>query len=170
MPYKRITLTHFLLQEQRRLGGSGTFTTLMQDILTACKMIAHEVNRGAMAGNLGVAGTENVQGEEQKKLDVLANDIFMYMNGQGGSYAAMASEELEDVHVVRTSSDGRYLLLFDPLDGSSNIDVNISVGTIFSILRLPTAHPPGRRRRSYSPARSRWRRATRSTARPPCWC
>ncbi len=143
MPYKRITLTHFLLQEQRRLGGSGTFTTLMQDILTACKMIAHEVNRGAMAGNLGVAGTENVQGEEQKKLDVLANDIFMYMNGQGGSYAAMASEELEDVHVVRTSSDGRYLLLFDPLDGSSNIDVNISVGTIFSILRLPDGASPG---------------------------
>jgi fructose-1,6-bisphosphatase I len=137
MSYKRITLTHFLLDEQRRLGRSGTFTTLMQDIIFACKMISHEVNRGALAGNLGKAGSENVQGEEQKKLDVLANDIFLHMNGLGGTYAAMASEELEDVHVVRGVTGGRYLLLFDPLDGSSNIDVNISVGTIFSILRLP---------------------------------
>jgi fructose-1,6-bisphosphatase I len=137
MPYKRITLSHYLIQEQRRLGTSGTFTALLTDILTACKMISHAVNRGALAGNLGVAGSENVQGEEQKKLDVLANDIFLHMNGLGGNYAAMASEELEDVHTVRGNVDGRYLLLFDPLDGSSNIDVNISVGSIFSILRLP---------------------------------
>jgi fructose-1,6-bisphosphatase I len=143
MSYKRITLSHYLMSEQRRLGRSGTFTALMQDILTACKMISHEVNRGAMAGNLGVAGSENVQGEEQKKLDVLANDIFLHMNALGGSYAAMASEELEDVQVVHGSANGRYLLLFDPLDGSSNIDVNISVGTIFSILRLPEGKSPG---------------------------
>jgi fructose-1,6-bisphosphatase I len=137
MPYTRITLTHFLLQEQRRLGTSGAFTSLMTDIITACKMVSHEVNRGALVGNHGVAGSENVQGEEQKKLDVLANDIFLHMNALGGNYAAMASEELEDVHAVKGSADGRYLLLFDPLDGSSNIDVNISVGSIFSILRLP---------------------------------
>jgi fructose-1,6-bisphosphatase I len=137
MPYKRITLTHFLLQEQRRLGRSGAFTALMTDIITACKMVSHEVNRGALVGNHGVAGSENVQGEEQKKLDILANDIFLHMNALGGNYAAMASEELEDVHAVTGSADGRYLLLFDPLDGSSNIDVNISVGSIFSILRLP---------------------------------
>ncbi len=143
MPYTKVTLTHHLLQEQRRLGRSGTFTALMQDILTACKMISNEVNRGAMAGNLGVAGSENVQGEQQKTLDVLANDIFLHMNGLGGNYAAMASEELEDVHVVHGSADGRYLLLFDPLDGSSNVDVNISVGSIFSILRLPDGVAPG---------------------------
>jgi fructose-1,6-bisphosphatase I len=142
MPYKRVTLTHFLLQEQRRLGRSGTFTALMQDIITACKMISHEVNRGALAGNLGVAGSENVQGEEQKKLDVLANDIFLHMNALGGTYAAMASEELEDVHLVTGGAEGKYLLLFDPLDGSSNIDVNISVGSIFSILRLPEGASP----------------------------
>jgi fructose-1,6-bisphosphatase I len=99
-------------------------------------MISNEVNRGAMAGNLGYAGSRNVQGEDQKTLDVLANDIFMHITEQGGNYAAMASEELEDVHAVK-GSDGRYLLLFDPLDGSSNIDVNIAVGSIFSILRLP---------------------------------
>ena len=91
MPYKRMTLSHYLIQEQRRTGGSGAFTRLVTDILTACKMISHEVNRGAMAGNLGMAGSENVQGEEQKKLDVLANDIFMHMNAQSGNYAGMAS-------------------------------------------------------------------------------
>jgi fructose-1,6-bisphosphatase I len=89
-----------------------------------------------MAGNLGLAGARNVQGEEQKTLDVLANDIFLHMNALGGAYAAMASEELEDIHAV-TGAAGKHLLLFDPLDGSSNIDVNISVGSIFSILRLP---------------------------------
>ncbi len=143
MPYSRITLSHYLIQEQRRLGTSGAFTALLTDILTACKMISHEVNRGAMAGNLGLAGSENVQGEEQKKLDVVANDIFLHMNSLGGNYAAMASEELEEIHTVRGNVDGRYLLLFDPLDGSSNIDVNISVGSIFSILRLPEGVDPG---------------------------
>jgi fructose-1,6-bisphosphatase I len=137
MPYHRITMTHFLLEEQRRKGASGSFTALMTDIIFACKMIAHEVNRGALAGNHGLAGSENVQGEDQKKLDVLANDIFMHMNALGGNYAGMASEELEDVHTVKGAAEGKYLLLFDPLDGSSNIDVNISVGSIFSILRLP---------------------------------
>ena len=136
MSYKRVTLSHHLLDEQRRLGGSGSFTALVTDILTACKMISHEVNRGAMAGNLGLAGSENIQGEDQKKLDVIANDIFLHMNGMGGNYAGMASEELDDVQAVHGSS-GRYLLLFDPLDGSSNIDVNISVGSIFSVLALP---------------------------------
>jgi len=137
LPYHRITLTHFLLQDQRRLGGTGSFTGLMTDIIFACKMISREVNQGALAGNLGVAGSENVQGEEQKKLDVLSNEIFLHMNALGGAYAGMASEEMEDVRPVHGAVDGKYLLLFDPLDGSSNIDVNISVGTIFSILRLP---------------------------------
>lgn len=139
---KRTTLSHFLLEEQRRYGGTGIFTALMTDILTACKMVAHEVNRGALVGNLGVAGSENVQGEDQKKLDVIANDIFLYMNSKGGYYAAMASEELEGVSRVENNVIGRYLLLFDPLDGSSNIDVNISVGSIFSILKAPDGVDP----------------------------
>ncbi|MTJ79403.1 MAG: class 1 fructose-bisphosphatase [Telmatospirillum sp.] len=136
MSYKRVTLSQFLMEGQHRYHGSGTFTSLLTDIRTTCKMISHEVNRGAMAGNLGVAGTENVQGEQQKKLDVLANEIFLHMTAQSGNYAAMASEELEDVHTVH-GAHGRYLLLFDPLDGSSNIDINIAVGSIFSILRIP---------------------------------
>jgi fructose-1,6-bisphosphatase I len=141
MTYKRVTLPHFLIQEQRRLGGSGAFTALMTDICSTCKTISNEVSRGAMAGTLGYAGSRNVQGEDQKALDVLANDIFLYMTEQGGNWAGMASEELEDVHISR-GSDGRYLLLFDPLDGSTNIDVNIAVGSIFSILRLPDGADP----------------------------
>ena len=137
MPTRRTTITHFLIEEQRALGQSGHFTGLVNDIVTACKVISHEVNRGALAGNLGLAGTENIQGEDQKKLDVLANDIFMHLNALGGNYAGMASEEIDDVHVVSQGTNGDYLLLFDPLDGSSNIDVNIAVGTIFSILRCP---------------------------------
>ena len=136
MTYRRITLPLFLVQEQRRLGGSGVFTALMTDICTTCKTISNEVNRGAMAGTMGYAGSRNVQGEEQKELDVLANDIFLYMTDQSGNWAGVASEELEDAYISR-GSDGRYLLLFDPLDGSSNIDVNISVGMIFSVLRMP---------------------------------
>lgn len=141
MTYRRITLPLFLVQEQRRLGGSGIFTALMTDICTTCKTISNEVNRGAMAGTMGYAGSKNVQGEEQKELDVLANDIFLYMIDQGGNWAGVASEELEDVHISR-GSDGRYLLLFDPLDGSSNIGINSAVGSIFSILRLPDGADP----------------------------
>jgi len=139
----RITITHFLISEQRRLNRTGHFTTLVSDIVTACKMISHEVNRGALAGNLGLAGSENVQGEDQKKLDVLANDLFMHLNTFGGNYVGMASEEIDDVHVISEGVSNDYLLLFDPLDGSSNIDVNIGVGTIFSVLRAPAGvdHP-----------------------------
>lgn len=141
MTYKRVTLPLFLIQEQRRLGGTGAFTALMTDLCTTCKTISNEVNRGAMAGTMGYAGSRNVQGEDQKALDVLANDIFLYMTEQGGNWAGMASEELEDVYLSR-GSQGHYLLLFDPLDGSSNIDVNIAVGSIFSILRLPPGADP----------------------------
>lgn len=139
------TLTHWLLQEQRQHGGSGVFTQLLDDVVTACKMVSHEISQGALLGNLGAAGAQNVQGEDQKTLDVIANDIFLAMNSQAGHYAAMASEELEDVHVVRGAAEGRYLLLFDPLDGSSNIDVDVSVGSIFSILRLPEGVDPSRK-------------------------
>lgn len=142
MPHNRVTITHYLIEEQRRLGGTGEFTGLVNDIVTACKMISHSVNRGALAGNHGQAGTENVQGEDQKKLDVIADEIFLALNTIGGNYAGMASEENEEILVSSQSPDGKYLLLFDPLDGSSNIDVNISVGTIFSILRRPDGKAP----------------------------
>ncbi len=132
-------LVQFIIEEQRAIAGAtGDFTGLLSDIVTACKRIAHDVNKGALIGVLGSAGSENIQGETQKKLDVITNEIFIESNQWGGHLAAMASEEMEDVYPIPACyPKGKYLLVFDPLDGSSNIDVNISVGTIFSILRAP---------------------------------
>jgi len=132
-------LIQFIIEEQRALpGATGDFTGLISDIVSACKQIAHDVNKGALIGVLGSAGSENVQGETQKKLDVITNEIFLKSNEWGGHLAAMASEEMDDIYPIPAQyPKGKYLLTFDPLDGSSNIDVNISVGTIFSILRCP---------------------------------
>ncbi len=132
------TITQFIIEEQRRTGGSGDFTSVLNDTFTACKSISAAVNKGALVGVLGSAGSENVQGETQKKLDVISNDMMIKANEWGGHLAGMASEEMEEVYPIpERYPRGKYLLVFDPLDGSSNIDVNISVGTIFSILRCP---------------------------------
>ena len=134
-----ITITQFIIEEQRQIAdASGDFTSLLNDIVTACKVISNLVNHGALVGVLGAAGTENVQGEDQKKLDVISNDVFLRSNEWAGHLAAMASEEMDDIYPIPAQyPKGKYLLTFDPLDGSSNIDVNVSVGTIFSILRCP---------------------------------
>ena len=134
------SLVQFIIEEQRALPGkaSGDFTGLISDVIIACKQIAHDVNKGALIGVLGSAGSENVQGETQKKLDIITNEVFIKSTEWGGHLAAMASEEMDDVYPIpKQYPKGKYLLVFDPLDGSSNIDVNISVGTIFSILRAP---------------------------------
>ncbi|WP_455203067.1 class 1 fructose-bisphosphatase [Kaarinaea lacus] len=133
------TVTQFISEEQRRVGGAtGDFTALLNDIVTACKYISNAVNQGALVGILGTAGSENIQGETQKKLDVISNDIFIKSNEWAGHLGAMASEEMDDIYPIPSQyPKGKYLLTFDPLDGSSNIDVNISVGSIFSILRCP---------------------------------
>ena len=134
-----ITITQFLIEDQRRIvTASGELTSLLNDIVIACKHIANTVNKGALIGVLGSAESENIQGEEQKKLDVITNDIMLTRNEWGGHLAGMASEEMETVYNIPPQYPrGKYLLVFDPLDGSSNIDINISVGTIFSILRCP---------------------------------
>ena len=133
------SLIQFIIEEQRHIpNASGEFTGLLSDIISACKQIAHDVNKGALIGVLGSAGSENIQGETQKKLDIITNDVFIKANEWGGHLAAMASEEMEDIYEIpKQYPRGKYLITFDPLDGSSNIDVNISVGTIFSILRCP---------------------------------
>ena len=131
-------LVQFLIEEQRRSPTDDDLTGLLDDIVVACKKIAYDVNKGGLIGVLGSAGSENVQGETQKKLDVITNDIFIEACEWSGHYAALASEEMDDVHPIPAQyPKGKYLVSFDPLDGSSNIDVNISVGTIFSILRCP---------------------------------
>jgi fructose-1,6-bisphosphatase I len=131
------TITQFIIEEQRRIAGAtGDFTSLLNDIVTACKVTSNYVNHGALVGVLGSAGSENVQGETQKKMDVLSNEVFIKSNEWAGHLAAMASEEMDEIYPIPAGKPrGKYLLTFDPLDGSSNIDVNVSVGTIFSILR-----------------------------------
>lgn len=133
----QVTLTQFIIEQQRGLPeASGTFTLLLNNIVMACKQIAHRVNRGALIGVLGSAGSENVQGEVQKKLDIITNDIMIRALDWGGHLGGMASEERhEPIKIPHHYPKGKYLVLFDPLDGSSNIDINLTVGTIFSILR-----------------------------------
>ena len=135
----RITLTRFLIERQRNKQLiNADLRLLIETVARACKAISHAVTKGAIAGVLGSAGTDNVQGEVQKKLDVLSNEILLEANEWGGNLAALASEEMDNPRPTPTHyPSGEYLLLFDPLDGSSNIDVNISVGTIFSVLRCP---------------------------------
>jgi fructose-1,6-bisphosphatase len=134
---QQTTLTEFIIGEHRKYShATGGFTALLNDICLACKRISHLIGKGALGGALGAAAGENVQGERQMKLDVMANDIFLRTNEWGGHLAAMASEELAAVYPIPAQHPrGRYLLAFDPLDGSSNIDVNGTVGSIFSVLR-----------------------------------
>jgi fructose-1,6-bisphosphatase I len=136
---RRITLTQYLLSRQRdKKLINADLRLLLETIARACKGISTRVNKGALAGGLGSAATHNIHGEAQKTLDVLSNEILLEANEWGGNLAALASEEMDDPRPIPTHYPrGEYLLLFDPLDGSSNIDVNISVGTIFSVLRCP---------------------------------
>ncbi len=141
---QRWTLTRYLIEERRRFPqASGDLNALILDISIACKAIARIVSFGEVGDALTAtpppaAGNVNVQGEVQKPLDVMSNDIFIRMNEWSGHLAGMASEEMDEPRQIPTSySRGKYLLVFDPLDGSSNIDVNVSVGSIFSILRAP---------------------------------
>lgn len=130
------TLTRFLIEEQRRHEhATGNFTALVNDVRLACKRIATLIGKGALSGALGYSDAVNVQGETQTKLDVLANDIFIRTNEWGGQLAGMVSEEMEAPYTIPAEYPcGKYLLLFDPLDGSSNVDVNVAVGSIFSVL------------------------------------
>ncbi|HWV62011.1 MAG TPA: class 1 fructose-bisphosphatase [Oxalicibacterium sp.] len=136
---KRISLTQYLIEEQRQHNNiSSELRLLIEVVARACKTISHSVGKGALGDVLGTAGSENVQGEVQKKLDVISNQILLEANEWGGHLAAMASEEMETIHPIPNRyPKGEYLLLFDPLDGSSNIDVNVSIGTIFSVLKAP---------------------------------
>jgi len=132
-----ISLTRYLVEQQRAKGHIPSELRLLLEVVArACKSISQAVNKGALGDVLGTAGSENVQGEVQKKLDIIANDVLIEANEWGGHLAAMASEEMDTIHVVPNRyPQGEYLLMFDPLDGSSNIDVNVSIGTIFSVLK-----------------------------------
>ncbi|MCM2340473.1 class 1 fructose-bisphosphatase [Rhodoferax sp.] len=136
---KRISLTRYLVEQQRMEGHIPSQLRLLLEVVArACKRISQAVNKGALGDVMGSAESENVQGEMQKKLDIIANEVLIEANEWGGHLAAMASEEMEGIYVVPNRyPQGEYLLMFDPLDGSSNIDVNVSIGTIFSVLVKP---------------------------------
>jgi fructose-1,6-bisphosphatase I len=126
--------------EQQRIDGHipAQLRLLLEVVARACKSISQAVNKGALGSVMGSAESENVQGEIQKKLDIIANEVLIEANEWGGHLAGMASEEMEGIYVVPNRyPQGEYLLLFDPLDGSSNIDINVSIGTIFSVLKMP---------------------------------
>ena len=140
---QRISLTRYLIEKQRGHEGNASapgaippqLRLLLEVVARACKSISLAVTKGALGGVLGAAESENVQGEIQKKLDIIANEVLIEANEWGGHLAAMASEEMEGIYTVPNRyPQGEYLLMFDPLDGSSNIDVNVSIGTIFSVL------------------------------------
>lgn len=141
----RTTLTQFLIEERRRYpSAGGDFNSLILNVALACKRISRAVALGELGGMLGNAGgadgtsSINVQGETQKQLDVLSNDAFLHTTEWGGQLAGMVSEEMKQPYQIPDQfPKGKYLLLFDPLDGSSNIDVNVAVGSIFSVLRAP---------------------------------
>ena len=142
---QKISLTRYLVEQQRIDGHIPPELRLLLEVVArACKSISQAVNKGALGGEnsiLGSAGSENVQGEVQKRLDIIANEVLIEANEWGGHLAAMASEEMDNIYLVPNRyPQGEYLLLFDPLDGSSNIDVNVSIGTIFSVLKKPEGH------------------------------
>ena len=135
---KPTALSRYLIEAQHQGHINADLRLLLEVVSRACKTISTAVGKGALGGVLGDAGTGNVQGEAQKKLDVLSNEILLEANEWGGHLAGLASEEMEHAHAIPNNYPrGNYLLLFDPLDGSSNIDVNVAVGTIFSVLRCP---------------------------------
>jgi fructose-1,6-bisphosphatase I/sedoheptulose-1,7-bisphosphatase len=138
MLFGRTTLSKFVIEQTR--AQHGELGALLIDVAAAVKTISAMVAKGALAGNLGALDTTNVQGEVQKKLDVLTNEAILHHCEWGGQLAGMASEEMDDPYrIPEQYPRGRYLLVFDPLDGSSNSDVNVSVGTIFSIFARSTA-------------------------------
>jgi fructose-1,6-bisphosphatase len=139
LPNRRTTFSTFIIEEQRRRANpDSAFTALLNDIQTACKFIGSAVSRGALRSHDDVRTGTNVQGEDQKALDVVSNEIMLHECEWGGALCGMVSEELEAPYRIPAAHPrGRYLLVFDPLDGSSNLDVNVTVGTIFSVLCAP---------------------------------
>ena len=135
----KLSLTHYLIRCEREHGIDSDLRLLLETVARACKTISHAVGKGALGNVLGSANTTNIQGEAQKKLDVLSNEILFEASCWGGFLAGMASEEMDaPMGIPVAYPRGKYLLLFDPLDGSSNIDVNVSIGTIFSVLPGPS--------------------------------
>ncbi|XP_020959003.1 fructose-1,6-bisphosphatase, cytosolic isoform X2 [Arachis ipaensis] len=138
-----MTITRFVLNEQSKHPESrGDFTILLSHIVLACKFVCSSVNKAGLAKLIGLAGETNVQGEEQKKLDVLSNEVFIKALISSGRTSILVSEEDEEATFVEPSLRGKYCVVFDPLDGSSNIDCGVSIGTIFGIYMVNDVNEP----------------------------
>ncbi|CAI9116550.1 OLC1v1017727C1 [Oldenlandia corymbosa var. corymbosa] len=132
-----MTITRYVLNEQSKHPESrGDFTILLNHIVLGCKFVCSAVNKAGLAKLIGLAGETNVQGEEQKKLDVLSNEVFVKALVSSGRTCILVSEEDEEATFVEPSKRGKYAVVFDPLDGSSNIDCGVSIGTIFGIYMM----------------------------------
>jgi fructose-1,6-bisphosphatase I len=140
-----VTIERFIIEQERGFPeATGELSGVLYDLALAAKMISNKVRSAGLADILGATTHENVQGEVQQKLDVLANEMMIKALDHGGRLCAMGSEEVDDlIPIPENFKQGRYALLFDPLDGSSNIDVNVPVGTIFSVLRKRSTGPTG---------------------------
>lgn len=140
-----ITIERHIIEQQRKYPqATGVFSSLLYDVALVAKIIAHETTRAGLVEILGLAGKMNIQGEQQMKLDVFANRTMIRMNSYTGRLAVMASEEEEGIISIPDGYGiGKYVLVFDPLDGSSNVDVNVSIGTIFGVYRRKSQHGPG---------------------------
>ncbi len=128
-----ITLEEFIIQREKAEEGSGAFSQVLRDIALAARIIHFHVNRAGLEDILGSTGRVNVQGEEVQKLDEFANEVFRKALSRGGQVCMVASEEDEEPTFIENAPAGKYIVLYDPLDGSSNIDVNVPIGSIFSI-------------------------------------
>ena len=134
---KIVTIERHILEQQKyHPSATGTFTGLLYDMALSAKIIARETTRAGLVGILGASDDHNVYGEQQQKLDIFADQTIFRINDHTGRLCAMASEEHEEIIAIPPHFDtGKYVLLYDPLDGSSNIDVNVSIGTIFAVHR-----------------------------------
>ena len=154
-PTSVVTIERYVIEQERLYPeATGELSGILVDLALAAKMIATKVRMAGVIDILGSAGTENVQGEEQQKLDVIANEIVVKAMDHGGRLCAMASEEeAEPIPIPEGFRLGKYVLMFDPLDGSSNIDVNVPVGTIFSVVKKTTRGPRGELKDFLQPGR-----------------
>ena len=138
-----VTLTRSIMMDQRRhVEAKGDLTMILNSIMLACKFVSNAVRKAGIASLIGIAGSENVQGEQQKPLDILANDIFINSLKFCNKIAALASEEETGIYIIDNPETAKYIIAFDPLDGSSNIDVNVSIGSIFAIWKRTDADSP----------------------------
>jgi fructose-1,6-bisphosphatase I len=154
MSTKVVTIERFILDHQPAEAG-GDLTGLLYDLALAAKIISHKINRAGLLDIIGAAGATNVQGEAQQKLDVYADDVIHRLCGHTGRLCVMASEENEGIiPIPEEYPKGKYVLVYDPLDGSSNIDVNVSIGTVFSVFRAVDLDRRGRLEDCLQPGRS----------------